>query len=401
MDSDLLLVGAGAGILLVRAGMALHAIGSVRSKNSAGMGLRQLCDLLVCALAFWAVGAAILHMGKDVPALGLMGGATSRAMHADAQRFVQMCAMTLAAGIVVGAVSERARFWPMLAMSAVVGGVVLPLAGYLAWGGWLARLGYRDAAGASVIHLAGAVCAASAAYVVGPRTGKFNRDGSSNAIPGHNVALESGGAMLMLVGWFIYVAAFQHGRWEIGVAATNVILAAATGLLSALLLSQARYGKTDIHLGYGGMLGALVASTAAAGQMGPWGAMATGVGAGLLVPTFVIVIDLRLRIDDPSSAIAAHGIGGAWGILAAGLFTQVDGVAARLRLLGVQATGMVAVAAAALFVAAVVLLILRTTTTLRAREADEFDGLDLAEHDIGAYPDFQQTMIKSYHLREM
>jgi Amt family ammonium transporter len=220
-------------------------------------------------------------------------------------------------------------------------------------------------------------------------------------IPGHSVPLAGVGAMLILVGWVPYVAGFAaqsiHGA---GHAAANVLLAAAAAGLAALLVARVRYGKPDVLLALLGLLGGLVSITAGAETVSTPGAVLTGAVAGLIVPTAAIVLDLFARIDDPAGTVAVHGVGGAWGVLAAGLFTPPGTAGNWLRLVGVQLLGLVAVAAWSGAISAGVWLALKATVGLRASEADEYDGLDLAEHDIGAYPDFQQTMIKSYHLRE-
>jgi Amt family ammonium transporter len=166
-----------------------------------------------------------------------------------------------------------------------------------------------------------------------------------------------------------------------------------------MALAQLRYGKPDVVLCLTGVLGGLVAISAVAGTVGTGAAVAIGAVAGVVVPLATVTLDLVAHLDDPTGAVSIHAVGGIWGTLAAGLFAPV-GFADRLKLLGVQALGIVAVAALSAALAFALFGALRAAGGLRSREADEYDGLDLAEHDIGAYPDFQQTMIKSYHLRE-
>jgi Amt family ammonium transporter len=153
-----------------------------------------------------------------------------------------------------------------------------------------------------------------------------------------------------------------------------------------------RYGKPDVVLIYSGLLGALVAITGAANVLPTYGAVAVGAVAGVLIPYAMVQIDLRFKVDDPTGAVAIHGIGGLLGTLVPGVFG--------VRQVGVQALGALTIAALALLATASLLVVLKKTIGIRSREADEFDGLDLAEHDLNAYPDFQQTTIKSYHLRE-
>jgi len=179
----------------------------------------------------------------------------------------------------------------------------------------------------------------------------------------------------------------------------NVLLAAAAAGASSIALAHFRYGKPDIVLALTGILGGLVAITAAAGTVGTGSAVLIGAVAGVVVPLSTITLDLFAHLDDPTATVSIHGVGGVWGLLAAGLLAPV-GLVERLKLAGIQVAAVLAVAALAGGLTLVLFAILRATVGLRLREADEYDGIDLAEHDIGAYPDFQQTMIKSYHLRE-
>lgn len=397
-----LLIVLGAATLLVRAGQALYAAGLSRSKNAAGAVARSVCDLSVTTLAFVAVGAAILFQQHN-PILGLrpallLGWELTPTSAGFV--FFYAAAVLVATGGLAGALAERSKFFPACMASVLLAAVIVPVAGKWAWSGWLHRLGFIDLAGASVLHLSAGICAAAGAILVGPRTGKYNRDGSASMIPGHSVPLAGAGVMLMLVGWLPYVAGFAHAAGEpVGMAALNVLLAGSAGGLAAILLGRLRYGKCDVTLALLGLLGGLVAVTAGASRVGPPAAVVIGAVAGVIVPLTSIFLDLIARIDDPAGGISVHAVGGLWGTLAAGLFAP-GSFALRLQHVGIQLLGVFAIAALAAVIATVGLYALKATVGLRARDADEFDGLDLAEHDIGAYPDFQQTMIKSYHLRE-
>jgi Amt family ammonium transporter len=182
--------------------------------------------------------------------------------------------------------------------------------------------------------------------------------------------------------------------------AFNVLLSAAAGATASLTFCHFRYGKPDVHLTYAGMIGALVAISAGADVRYTWMAVTIGAVAGVLVPVAMLVVDVFYKIDDPTGAATVHSVGAIWGLLAAGIFGDAYGFSGKLKLMLWQVLGTVAVAAFSVVCATALFLVLRRVTLIRAREADEYDGLDLAEHDIGAYPDFQQTMIKSYHLRE-
>lgn len=402
MDSWMMIVALGVGAMLVRVGVALYACGQSRSKNAAGAVVRTLCDLCVASLAFWALGAAVLlqeqnpYAGVDVGLLLLW----NLEPVLSPQVFFYLVMVLIASSIFAGVVAERSTFFSLCGASVLLVGVLVPLAGQWVWAGWLRELGFIDVAGASVLHLTGAACAAAGALVIGPRTGKYNRDGSSNAIPGHSVPLTCVGVLTILVGWLPYVlgASILHDAPKAQVA-LNVLLSGAAGGAAGLLVGRLRYGKPEIFHLYGGVLGALVAISASAGFVGAPAAVAVGAVAGILVPLSAIFLDLACKLDDPTAGVAIHGVGGAWGLLAAGLFIPI-GAVAKLQAAGLQLLGIAAVAAAAILASVAFFAVMKAFIPLRSREADEYDGLDLAEHDVNAYPDFQQTMIKSYHLRE-
>lgn len=397
-----LLIALGAGALLVRVGQALYATGLSRSKNSAGAVTRSLFDLCAASLAFWAVGAAILFQRNNYyfALKGSLVMGWRLAPEAAGVVFFYGAAVLIATGVLTGTLAERSRFFPASVASVLLGGLLVPLAGNWAWSGWLRQLGFIDLAGASVIHLTAGVCAAVGAALVGARTGKYHRDGSASMIPGHNVPLASAGVFLMLAGWVPYVVGFALiAKGPTGAVAFNVLLSAAAGGLAALLLGRFRYGKPDPTLALLGFLGGLVAITGGAAHVHPPSAVLIGAVAGVIVPLASIILDLVIRIDDPAGGIAVHAVGGLWGTVATGLFAP-GYFGERMQQAGIQVLGAAAIAALAAALAIAVFMGLKATVGLRAREADEFDGLDLAEHDIGAYPDFQQTMIKSYHLRE-
>ncbi len=307
--------------------------------------MRGLSDLCVATLAFWAVGAAILFHGGNrffgVETSLLFGASVGTGGLAAAVLLGSIVA-SIATSAVVEAAGERSRFFPLVTASILLAGIVVPMAGNWAITGWLAQLGFVDPAGASWVHLTGGVCAAVAAWAVGPRQGKYNRDGSVNMIPGHSLPLARIGAMLMLAGWLPYVEAMlslsSASAHSAAAASFNVLLAGAAAGVTGLLCSQARYGKPDVGHTLIGMLGGLVAITAAAGVVASYWAVLIGAVAGCLVPLASIWIDRHARIDDPVGAVAVHGVGGLWGTLAAGIFAA-GSLADRARHIGVQGLG--------------------------------------------------------------
>jgi Amt family ammonium transporter len=386
-----------AGALLLRVGLAVHAAGMCRAKNAGGMLMRHLCDLCLAVLAFWGVGFAIVASGGSVIGLDwrwLLGppdevGASVSAM--------APAAVLIATGIVPGVLAERARFWASLWPGVLLAGLVVPaVVLWTAPGGWVGRHGYADAGGASRFHLTGALAALVGAYFVGARTGKFNRDGSSSAIPGHSLPLAFAGVFVALVGFVVFLGSVGGA----GAMVRTMVAGAAAGIV-AVVFSQMRYYKPDVHLTCAAVLGGLVAITAGAGSVNNVGALVIGSVAGLIVPLAILLLDVMFRIDDPAGGIATHGVAAVWGMLACPFFLRGVSFGVRMKVLLWHSVGIIAIAVFTIGLSVVLWTGLRAVMKLRASEADEFDGLDLAEHDVGAYPDFQQTMIKSYHLREV
>lgn len=386
------------GALLIRLGMAIHAVGMARAKNSAGLVLRHLADLSVSTLAFACLGMAIAASGGAVFGVrfGLLlswnGSETVEAM------FVVLTAFYIATGIIPGVQAERVRFWPGLGSGVLLAGLLLPM--FFLWvsgNGWLAgKFAVLDRGGALLLHWPGALCAGVGAVMIGARSGKFNRDGSSSAIPGHSVPLTGIGVLLQIFGMAIFLASRSGG-----LSAFNVVVSASAAALVALMFSQVRYYKPDIHLTMAAMVGGAVAISAAGGMVAPPAAIVIGAVAGVLVPLGILLLDVMFKIDDPSGGLSIYGLSAAWGLIISPLLMRSGGFGDRLRTLGANVAGLLAVGIVTIGLTVVLWTLLRSITRVRAREEDEFDGLDLAEHDIGAYPDFQQTMIKSYHLREV
>ena len=359
-------------------------------KNAAGAMLRVTADLCWATLAFWIVGAAIWQ--GDYHLIAFQSAA-------DAKLLVLLAILLIGTPVPAAAMAERAKFWPLTVISVLLGGIVIPLCAYLSWNGWLFRIGFIDIAGASWLHVASASVALAGVLAVKARTGKYHRDGSTSMIPGHSLPVAGIGALAIFVGWIPYLTAcaIMTGNTTLAsTAAINAVLGAAAAGAVATLYGRYRYGKPDVILTIMGLLGGLVSVSAAAGHLNSRAAVFVGAIAGLVVPIAVVWIDLLAHMDDPAGVIAIHGVGGAWGTFAIGLLSPGT-VGHRIHQLGVQLLGMVVIAVIGFGLKrAVTCFILAKLTRFRPSEDDEFDGLDLAEHDIGAYPDFQQTTIKSY-----
>ncbi|HEY7089920.1 MAG TPA: hypothetical protein VH518_17620 [Tepidisphaeraceae bacterium] len=384
--------------LLVRVGQTLNAFGMARAKNAASAGFRSLADICVATLCFWTIGAAILFQQNNL-VIGIQPGQVIGWRGLSSNWVGMLAVMLLATGIIGPVLAERSKLSVPLTMAALMAAFMVPLVAFWTRRGWLSELGFIDAGGAAAVHLTPALCAATAAILVGARDGKYNRDGSSNMIPGHSVPLMLMATLFMLVGWTPYMLLFANAVEGRDAIAANVFVAAAAGGFVSLVVAFIRFGKCDILLMCSGILGGLVSITAAAATVGTPAAFVIGAVAGVVIPWMTVKIDLGWKIDDPAGVIAIHGVGAIWALIASAIFAHLP-AAERLRLLGIHALGIAVIAITTISLSASLLLILKSITGLRSKEADEYDGLDLAEHDINAHPDFQQTMIKSYHLRE-
>jgi Amt family ammonium transporter len=395
------LIGLALVALLVRVGHALLSTGLSRSKNASSAIVRSFCDLIVTSLAFAVIGAALFWQ-TQTPIIGVQWKFILGGSPGGPELLFQTVAILTATSVIAGALAERARIMPVLAASGLCAGVLLPIAGNWVWYGWLRRAGFVDIAGAAALQVPAGLCAAVGTMVIGPRTGKYNRDGSTSVIPGHQLPLAAIGTLLTLIGWIAYVVGSAVLRLEsTDNAAADVFFAAMAAGAAALVYSHLRYGKLDLLLTLMGMLGGLVAASAGAGAgaIGIRTAILIGACAGVLVPWTAIAIDVYLHVDDPVGLIAPQLAGGIWGTLATAAF--VGGTPGeRLRQLAIAAMGLLSIGLLSIAFSAAVFYGLKHLSRIRAREADEFDGLDLAEHDIGSYPDFQQNTIRSYHLRE-
>lgn len=387
-------------VLLLRVGLVLYGSGLSRSKNAASIVVRHVCDVALASLAYWALGAAIAEAsGNGVFSIDF-GRFLDWNAQGSAATVVLALGATLASGIAIGPAIERSRFWVSPWIALLIGAILMPLAMQWTNSGWLSRIGFTDGAGGASIQMVGGLAGLVVALFVGPRNGKYNRDGSANFIPGHNTPIAMTGLLIMFAMWIPYVAVFAGMSGVVmEKCALNVLISAAAATVAALVTSQLRYGKPDAMLICSALIGGLVAITPGAMAISSQGALLIGAGAGVLVPTAIVSIDLRWRIDDATGAGAIHAVSSIWGLLAVGLLVP-GSFAERSKHLGVQALGIVVVAVLVLVPMCLLMKVLKGVIGLRSKEADEYDGLDLAEHDLNAYPDFQQTMIKSYHLRE-
>ena len=384
-------------VFFMQAGFAFLGAGLIRAKNTTNYMTKSFMDFAITSLSFWAFGFAIMFGTSEFGVIGNTNYFLSDGIaNGNYVNFLfQMVFAATAATIVAGAVAERTKTQAYLAYSFIIGAIIYPLYGHWAWNeaGWLGALdkidlpAAADYAGSGVVHAVGGFLALAGAVVVGPRTGKFNADGSSNILSGHNVPFVVIGTFILFFGWF----GFNINSGSIGLNATNTLMAGATGSVVALYIQLVRTGKTDILFACNGALAGLVGITAGAAYVEPWGAVAIGAIAAPIMMASVIVIERVFKIDDPVGAISVHGVTGLWGLLAVGIFASGQGgveglVEGEGKQIVSQLIAMGVVLAWGLVTGFALFLLLKFTMGVRATEAEELEGLDIAEHALPAYP---------------
>lgn len=403
-------------VFFMQAGFAFLGAGLIRAKNTTNYMTKSFMDFSIASLSYWAFGFSFMFGGSALWS-GLNDGhsfigysgffLTSDAY--DVKTIMawlfQMVFAATAATIVAGALAERTSIHAYLAYSFVLGALIYPLYGHWLWGnGWLApgvlnlgpdelAIGARDFAGSGVVHAIGGGVALAGAFVVGPRIGKFNPDGTSNKIPGHNIVFVVMGTFILFFGWF----GFNPGSTllatdlRIAVIATNTFLAGTTGAVVALYWSIVRTGKADIILACNGTLAGLVAITAPCAFVEPWAAVVIGAVAAPVMIGGLNFVERILKVDDAIGAVAVHLFGGLWGLLAVGIFADGTYLGVRGLIEGsgwqilAQLISMGVVTAWAVVTGLAVFFLLKFTMGVRVSREDELAGLDIPEHGIAAY----------------
>jgi Amt family ammonium transporter len=386
-------------VFLMQAGFAMVEAGLTRAKNTVNILMKNLMDFSVGSIAYWAIGFGIMF-GVTNGFFGTDGFFFSDfAKDGDTWVFAfwmfQVVFAATAATIVSGAMAERTKFVGYLIYSALVSAVIYPVFGSWAWGslfhgsGWLEGLGFIDFAGSTVVHSVGGWAALAGAIVLGPRIGKYGPDGKPRAIPGHNITLAALGTFLLWFGWF----GFNPGSTtaaitDIALIAVNTNLAAAAGAIGAMFTAWSIFKKPEATMAFNGALAGLVGITAPCANVSPLSAVIIGLIAGILVVLSVIFFDKIAKVDDPVGAISVHGVCGAWGTLAAGIF-DINGFS--LSVVGVQAVGILACFAWTFITAYILFKIIQKTIGLRVSQEEELEGLDVGEHGLEAYPEFEKV----------
>jgi Amt family ammonium transporter len=402
-------------VLFMQAGFAMLEVGFSRMKNVGSVVAKILVNLAIAALLFWAVGFA-LAFGTGNALIGTQGwflavpadqvndvyGGLSWTQVPLSAKFlfqVAFCAVSLA--IVWGTMLERTKFAVYVVFAVVFAGVIYPMVGHWIWGGgWLTELGMQDFAGSTVVHLSGAMAALAGTLLLGPRLGKYDDEGRPVTIPGHNMPLAVLGVLILWVGWYGFnPGSTMAATPQIADIALTTTLAAAAGVLGAMLMSYVYKRHVDVGMGGNGAIAALVAITAPCAFVAPWASIVIGFLAGVIMYVTLVFVD-SIGVDDPLGAIAAHGMGGIWGTLSAGLFTTPELAAigrpglfygGGFYQLGIQALGIVAAGGFVFMASLLVFAALKATIGIRVKPDQELDGLDIHEHGVYGYPDLVAT----------
>ena len=378
-------------VFLMQAGFSLVEAGLTRAKNAGNIVAKNLADMSIGALSYWAIGAALAYGATAGGLFGTSGfffdpGAEGAVLGGDGIQFMfQLVFAATAATIVSGAVAGRMKFAGYLVISLVITGFVYPIVSHWQWGGgWLSEAGYYDFAGSSIVHMTGGIAALVGAAILGPRIGKYGKDGKPRAIPGHSIPLAMTGVFILWFGWFGFnggstLAAQGQGQ-AIGAILTTTTLAAAAGavLAGAVIWIVAR--KPDPAMAGNGALAGLVGITAGPDLATGLEAVLVGAFCGAIVVGSVMLFD-RIRIDDPVGAISVHGTCGIIGTLAVGVYTNSE------YSLATQALGVVSIAAFVAAVSALAFYLVKFTIGIRVTEEEEIEGLDITEHGVYGYPD--------------
>ncbi len=398
-------------VFFMQAGFAMVEGGMCRAKNVGNLMLKNLMDFSTGSVLFFAIGYGIMFGADRAGLIGTDNFFLSSFTYTDESSFnwaffmYQLMFAATAATIVSGAVAERLKVSSYLIYTVVISALIYPIVGHWIWGGgWLAEAGMIDFAGSTVVHSTGGWAALAGAIVLGPRIGKFNKDGSSNVIPGHNLALAALGVFILWFGWF----GFNPGstlsglNGGIGYIALTTNLAAASAAITALIVQWIRGKRPSVEMALNGALAGLVGITAGCAVVTPAAALLIGILSGALVVFFLWFVERKLKVDDPVGAVSVHAGCGIVGTLMVGLlaspevmaYTQVTWGQAGLfygggtAQLAVQALGVAAVGAFVFITSFILFKLMDVIYGIRVSAKEELEGLDISEHGTVGYPEF-------------
>ena len=394
-------------VFFMQAGFALCEAGLTRAKNTGNILMKNMMDFCIGVPCYWLIGFGVMFAGAG-PLIGgfdplIRGNYDFGTLPTWCYAIFQTVFCATAATIVSGSMAERTNFKAYCIYSAAISLIVYPISGHWIWGGgWLSSLGFHDFAGSTCVHMVGGIIACLGAALLGPRIGKYDKNGKARAIPGHNLTAMALGVFILWFCWFGFnggstVAMSTDDDMELAsLVMFNTNLAAAVATVVAMIFTWLRYGKPDVSMTFNAALAGLVAITASCDCVTPVGAFFIGLVAGFLVVLSVEFFDNIVKIDDPVGAVSVHMVNGIWGTLAVGLFSNGgDGIApglfygGGLPQLGIQASGVVSVAVYVLIIMFIVFKIIDKTVGLRVPASVEIDGLDMHEHGLAsAYSGF-------------
>jgi Amt family ammonium transporter len=391
-------------VMWMAAGFAMLEAGMVRAKNTAEILAKNISLFAVACIMYMLYGYSIMYPGDAAvnawwPGIGsILGNSDNSAADVLASGgdtyysnlsdfFFQVVFVATAMSIVSGAVAERMKLWAFLAFAVVMTGFIYPMQGYWKWGGGgLDALGFLDFAGSGVVHLCGATAALAGVLLLGARKGKYRADGSISPIPGANMPLATLGTFILWMGWFGFNGGSELKVSDVAEANAvalvfvNTNMAAAGGVIAAMTVARLLFGKTDLTMALNGALAGLVAITAE--PLTPTPLLATAIGAvgGAIVVFSIIGLD-RLKIDDPVGAISVHGVVGMWGLIAVTLSNSDATLVAQL-------TGLGVIFAWTFVASFIVWFVIKMVIGIRVSEEEEYEGVDLGECGMEAYPEF-------------
>jgi len=399
----------GALVMWMAAGFAMLESGLVRSKNTATICLKNIALYSIAGILYYLVGYNLMYvdvgsfmgaisflynpsdaelalLGAEEATDAMVAAVVNNSYSVGSDWFFQMVFVATAASIVSGTVAERIKLWPFLIFVVVLTAIIYPIQGSWTWGGgWLSEMGFSDFAGSTIVHSVGGWAALTGAVILGARKGKYGPNGQVNPIPGANLPLATLGTFILWMGWFGFNGGSQlalgsaaDATW-MAIVFTNTNLAAAGGVVAAMLMTQIMYKKVDLTMALNGAIAGLVSITAGPDLTNHLMSIIIGGFGGVLVVIAIPLLD-RLKIDDVVGAISAHLVAGIWGTLAVGIFGAGD--------IMVQIIGILAIGVFVAVTSSIVWLVLKYTVGIRANEEDEDMGLDSAELGLEAYPEF-------------
>lgn len=394
----------GALVMWMAAGFTMLEAGLVRAKNTAEILTKNVGLYSIACIMYMLCGYAIMYPGgafeggvfnalANIGVLGSTDNDVAAVAAGDAYYsglsdfFFQVVFVATAMSIVSGAVAERMKLWTFFLFAIALTGFIYPIQGFWKWGGgWLNVGGFQDFAGSGVVHMCGAAAALAGVLLLGARKGKYGKDGTINPIPGSNLPMAALGTLILWLGWFgfnggsqLQVTGVENAN-AVALILVNTNMAAAGGLVAALLFARSWFGKADLTMALNGALAGLVAITAEPLTPTPLTATLIGAVGGLLVVLAIVTLD-KLKIDDPVGAISVHGVVGVWGLLAVPLTN--DGATLKWQLIGI-----VSIFTWVFLTSLLVWFVLKLTVGLRVTEEEEYNGVDIAECGMEAYPEF-------------